>query len=63
MSDTDFAVTLEAPDNDGVCRGTSSLEFVKYMPHNLIALNFKVEYSAALPTKPVPKTVNHVIGW
>lgn len=63
MSDTDFAITLEAPDSDGICKGTSSLEFAKYMPHNLLALNFKVEYSANLPTKPAPKPVHYVIGW
>jgi len=63
MSANDFEVILEAPDNDGICRGTSSLEFVKYMPHNLFALNFKIQYTASLPTKPVPMTVSHTIGW
>lgn len=57
LTDTDVAVNVEPPDNDGVCSGRSSLEFIKYMAHNLIALNFKIEYTAVLPTKPTPKTV------
>jgi hypothetical protein len=63
MSDADFAITLEAPDADGICRGTSSLEFVKFMPHNLMALNFKIEYVANLPLKPVQKQVSYTLGW
>lgn len=63
MSDTDSVVPMEACDDDGVCKGSSSLEFAKYVPHGLMALNFKVEYSATLPTKPMPKTVQYTIGW
>ena len=63
MSDADFAVTLEQSDNDGICRGTSSLEFVKYMPHPLMALNFKIEYVANLPLKPVAKLFNYILGY
>jgi len=63
MSDADFAVTLEQADNDGICRGTSSLEFVKYMPHSLMALNFKIEYVANLPLKPVAKQFNYILGY
>jgi hypothetical protein len=59
----DNPVNVEAPNLDGICKGTSSLQFDKYMAHNLIAFNFKVEYSSELPTKPVVKTVNHTIGW
>jgi len=33
------------------------------MPHSLVAINFKVEYSATIPTKPHPKVVSYVIGW
>lgn len=62
LSDHDFAVTLEPPDSNGVCCGTSSPEFLKYMAHRLVALNFKIEYSAILPTKP-PRPVNHTIAW
>lgn len=32
------------------------------MSHNVIAINFKVDYSAMLPTKPIPKTVSFTIG-
>lgn len=62
MSDNDFAVTLEPPDSNGVCCGTSSPEFLKYMAHRLVAINFKIEYSANLPTKP-PRTVNYTVAW
>ena len=63
LSDSDFTVTLEEPDKDGICRGTSSLEFAKFMPHNLMALNFKIEYVANLPLKPSKKQVSYILGW
>ena len=56
-------VSLDRPDQDGVCQGSSTLEFVKYMQHPLIALNFKVEYSASLPTLPSPTSVTYTIAW
>lgn len=52
LQDTEILVNLDKPDKDGFCKGTSSLEFTKYMSHNLIALNFRVDYQANLPTKP-----------
>ena len=61
--DIENLINLEAPDEDGICRGASSLQVTKYMPHNLMAFHIRVIYEAQLPTKPIPKRANYVIGW
>jgi hypothetical protein len=49
--DTENSVMLERPDKEFICSGTSSIEFAKYIPHNLVAINFRVEYLAQMPGK------------
>jgi len=33
------------------------------MPHNMIALVFRVEYTAMLPIKPHARSISYTIGW
>jgi hypothetical protein len=61
--DTENSVMLERPDREFICSGTSSVEFSKYIPHNLVALSFRVEYVAQMPSKNAVQDVRYSVGW
>ena len=56
-------VRLEEPDKDGLFRGTGSVELKNYIEDPLVAMTFRVEFSAMLPVKPVPRNIQMVVAW
>ena len=54
---------LESPDENGICKSTSSITLHKYTQHLSVALCIKVVYAAKLPTKPAPIPMEYTVGW
>ena len=45
-------MVLEEPDRAGICYGTGSIELTDYLEDPLVAITFRVEFSALVPVKP-----------
>ena len=39
------------------------IDFQRYIPTEMTALNFKVEYSASLPVQPYNKSAYHTVAY
>ena len=52
LAEPERLVVLEEPDNNGIARGTASVELPQYMEDPLVALTFRVEFGASLPVRP-----------
>ena len=42
---------MDEPSRDGICRGQGSIELPNYIEHSLVALTFRIEFTAHLPLK------------
>lgn len=63
LNDQERLIVLEDADSSGVCRGTGEVELSNYIEHSIVAFIFRVEFSANLPIKPVPRQVSHTVAW
>ena len=57
------SINLEEPDRQGVCRGTGQVDLIDYIEDPLVALTFRIEFTATLPVKPVPRQIFHTVAW
>lgn len=49
----EHTIFLEPPNENAICKSkTQTFSFSNYYVHNMIGLNFKVEYTASLPSVP-----------
>lgn len=63
MMPQEQSLSLDAPDNKGICRSTQSIQLVKYIAHPMVAVTIRVEFNATLPTQPQQMVVNQTIAW
>jgi hypothetical protein len=47
--ENEYTINLEKPDVNCVCRGSGTLQIPRYIADSLVALTFKLVYTASLP--------------
>ena len=63
LDDAENTVNLAPPDESSICRSTNSITLKQYIPHPLVALCFKVIYTAKIPTKKNSNRQEFIVGW
>ena len=63
LDDAENIVNLGPPDEHSICRSSNTLTLKQYIPHPLVALCFKVIYTAKIPTKRSSNRQEFIVGW